>query len=307
MLANDSLQAAKQLRANHHKFVSPTSLEQARSFTLRPNDVVIATYPKSGTTWMQQLVHGLRSDGSMAFEEITDVMPWLEVAHDIGQDLNAEQYGPIRAFKTHFSWHEVPKGGRYIVVVRNPNDVLLSYYHFLNGYLFKEDSITLKDFTQEFFIPGGRSGRYWPHLHSWWSQIDNPQVLLVSYESMLTDLPLIARRVADFMGLNVSQQTLDVAINQASYAFMKAHEQQFDDHVVISALNKRHGRAAKGFSSKIREGRSNSTKILPPDIKQALAHCWQEELGSPLGFADYSSLQQTIELESALPAGNIAC
>ncbi|MEM6405409.1 MAG: sulfotransferase domain-containing protein [Pseudomonadota bacterium] len=306
MLTHDSLEAAKQLRANHHKFVSPTSLEHARSFTLRSNDIVIATYPKSGTTWMQQLVHGIRSSGSMEFEEITDVVPWLEVAYDVGQDLNAEQCSPVRAFKTHFSWHEVPKDARYIVVVRNPDDVLLSYYHFLNGYLFKENSIMLEDFAQEFFIPGGRSGRYWPHLYSWWSQIDNPQVLLVSYESMLTDLPVIAERVADFMGLKVSREILDVAISQASYAFMKANEQQFDDHVVITALNKLHGRTTKDFSSKIREGHSNSTKMLPLNIKQVLAQCWQEELASPLGFSDYDSLKQAIDFRIGLLPGNKA-
>jgi len=35
------------------------------------------TPPKCGTTWMQQIVHGLRTRGSMDFNEITRVVPFL--------------------------------------------------------------------------------------------------------------------------------------------------------------------------------------------------------------------------------------
>jgi len=49
--------------------------EKGLAFKPRPTDVFIATYAKAGTTWMQQIVHGLRTNGSMAFEEITEVVP----------------------------------------------------------------------------------------------------------------------------------------------------------------------------------------------------------------------------------------
>ena len=47
-------------------------------------DVLVVTSPKCGTTWVQQIVHQLRSRGSMDFEEISVPVPWIEMAHDLG-------------------------------------------------------------------------------------------------------------------------------------------------------------------------------------------------------------------------------
>jgi len=71
--------------------------------------VIIATYPKTGATWLQQIVHGLRSGGAIDFEEIGDVVPWIGMAHD----LNDDQGGAPRAFKSHeFLDDDLPKGCR---------------------------------------------------------------------------------------------------------------------------------------------------------------------------------------------------
>ena len=56
------------------------------SFRPRPTDVFIATFAKSGTTLLQQIVHGLRTGGDMDFEDISEVVPWIEMAFDTGID-----------------------------------------------------------------------------------------------------------------------------------------------------------------------------------------------------------------------------
>ena len=89
------------------------------AFQPRPSDVIISPYGKSGTTWIQHIVHGLRTRGSLDFEEISNVVPWIERAYELGIDLEAPQPGPFRAYKSHLSWDEIPKGGRYIFSIRN--------------------------------------------------------------------------------------------------------------------------------------------------------------------------------------------
>ena len=54
---------------------TPEGGAYGRSFIPRPTDIIIDTYAKAGTTWMQQIVHGLRSGGDMNFAEITEVVP----------------------------------------------------------------------------------------------------------------------------------------------------------------------------------------------------------------------------------------
>ena len=90
---------------------SAASRAAALAFRPRPSDILIATFPKCGTTWLQQIVHGLRTRGSMDFDEITLVVPWLELARDLGIDPDGPQAAEPRAFKSHLSWHEIPQGG----------------------------------------------------------------------------------------------------------------------------------------------------------------------------------------------------
>lgn len=64
---------------------SSHSVSVGRNFVPKPSDVFVVTYPKCGTTWMTQLVHALRSDGDLHFDEITQVAPWDILAYDCGQ------------------------------------------------------------------------------------------------------------------------------------------------------------------------------------------------------------------------------
>lgn len=77
----------------------------------------------SRPTCPSQIVQMLRSRGSMDFDEISLVIPCLEMALDYGyEDLNAPQGWEPRAYKTHF-WHDhCPQGEgvKYIYVIRDP-------------------------------------------------------------------------------------------------------------------------------------------------------------------------------------------
>ena len=54
-----------------------TETEESRriglAFKPRAEDVFIATFPKTGTTWVTMMLHSLRSRGNMNFDEITEV------------------------------------------------------------------------------------------------------------------------------------------------------------------------------------------------------------------------------------------
>ena len=75
----------------------------------RASDVFVATSSKSGTTWMQMIVHQLRSGGDMSFDEISLVVPWVELSTDLGLDIDAEQAFEPRAFKTHLWCAHTPR------------------------------------------------------------------------------------------------------------------------------------------------------------------------------------------------------
>ncbi len=98
-------------------------------FDTRPDDIYIVTYQKSGTTWMQMIMHQLTSDGNMDFDHINDVVPSLE--RNIKENVRIDDFPSPRIIKTHFTYDGFPKNwpGRYIYVMRHGMDVAVSEYH----------------------------------------------------------------------------------------------------------------------------------------------------------------------------------
>ena len=282
---------AELVEANSH-FVTDESWQRGVGYQPAPSDIFISPFAKCGTTWMQQIVHGLRSNGSMDFDEITQVVPWLELAHDMGWDVTADQVATPRAFKSHLRWDEIPKGGRYIVVLRDPGDALLSFYRFCEGWRFETGAISLDDFAT-YYLERDDWHSYWGHAASWWRVRERADVLLVSFETMKADLPGVVRRVADFTGLGGDADRVALATRQARFGFMKAHGAQFDDHLLRAARDRACGLPPGGAATKVDRGQTGHR--LSPDIHAALDGKWQATLGAEFGLADYAALRQALD------------
>lgn len=287
-----------ELRARSGPLASEESLRAGMTFRPGPKDILIATYPKCGTTWLQQIVHGLRTRGSMDFDEITAVVPWIELAFDLGIDLEAPQAADPRAFKTHLAWNEVPKGARYIYALRDPKDVLVSVYHFHEGWRFEPGTIPIEDFAKEFFMPRETGRRYWRHVASWWQQRHRSEVLMFCYEDMQADLRPTIRRIARFIDCEFDEDLLDIVVRQSSVEFMRAHRRQFDDHLVREARNASRGIPPGGESSKVRTGRVGDHWLeLPEEVSQELDAIWREEIEAKFGLSSYRALRAQLARE----------
>jgi hypothetical protein len=282
-------------RAASAGFATEEGIARGLTFRPRPSDVFIATYAKAGTTWMQQIVHGLRTSGSMDFGEITEVVPWIELAADLDLDPEAEQPGWPRAYKTHLTWPDVPKGGRYIAIVRHPYDVALSLFRFMEGWFFETGSIDLATFIREDFLQERRTEDYWHHVLSWWQVRQRDDVLFLTYEGMRRDLPGTVARVAGFIGLAPDGAHVEVATRQAGFDFMKRHAGHFDDHLVREKRDAACGLPPGGDSSKVREGGSGGGRdALSPELRTLLDAAWHERVTPATGLNGYEALEAVL-------------
>ncbi len=259
----------------------------------RADDVYISTYSKSGTTWMQQIVHQLRSGCSTDFEEISCVVPWLETAIDLGIDPDADQPYPFRAFKCHLLYRDLPKGSRYISVFRDPVQVLSSFYRFFEGWWFEKGSISIDEFATALYIQGSASGRHWDHLVDWWQKIESEDTLILSYEDMLQAPDKAVDVVAKFLKLDLDNATLKTAKSNSSRDYMLKNKHQFDEHVLRDKRDHIWGLPPGGGSGKVAD---RGAKVTPtPATLKALNDIWQETVRQELGFDTYH------ELRCALP------
>jgi hypothetical protein len=263
---------------------------------LRPTDIVITPFGKSGTTWLQQIAHTLRTRGDMDFDDISRVCPWIETSADLGLDLDAEQKAHPRVFKSHLDAHRVPAGGRYIVSCRNPCDAAYSMYKFMEGWLLEPGTVTADDFVRGSYVaagnaPGSSGGDYWTHLTSWWARRNDPDVLFMAYEHMQQDLDGTVRRVAEFMDIELDDELFAITCEHGSLPFMQRHKDRFDDLIVRERSVRVCGLPAESDSAKVRSGQSGeSEQHLGPDVRAALDAIWQERVTAELGFENYAAM-----------------
>jgi hypothetical protein len=193
----------------------------------RPDDVYVATYPRSGTTWMQFLLHLLARPGE-EFRHIDDVCPWFERTLAIGSrpPEQLDRLPSPRIFKTHLLRQWLPSVGRFVVIVRDPADVAVSYYELYRAYLGFAGS--LDEFLARFVEGRVQYGSWWTHVRGWERHARDGDVCWVRYEALRGDPVGELRRVAAFAGLPHDDASLAAAVEGASLSRMKALEERFD-------------------------------------------------------------------------------
>lgn len=284
-----------EMRVRTKDLQTEESRRRGLAFQPQHGDIIVSPYDKSGTTWVQQIAHGLRTRGDMDFDDISRVVPWLESAYDLGLDLNAPQRGHPRLFKSHLSWYDVPKGGRYIVPIRDPKDVLVSNYRFLEGWFFERGSISITSWATEELKRERVKTDYWQHLLSWWEQRQRDDVRLLCYENMKVDLPGTIRRIAHFMGITLDDELFAIVLHQSSFAFMLAHKDRFDDRLIRERSETVLGLPVGSDTAKVRKGEVGAHQYeLPTEISQAFDQIWQAEIEPKIGFASYQALQAAV-------------
>jgi hypothetical protein len=253
-------------RQEQSQLMGPLMAERlARGLTYQPepSDLFIAPFAKCGTTWVQQIVHGLRTRGDMNFDDLSQVIPFLEIAHYIGLDLAAPQPGGFQAFKSHVSWTKIPKGGRYIVSFRDPKDALVFYYNFVNGY--------------------------------WWQQRHNPNVSLLCYEGMKADLPATVETIAHFLGIELDQDLLNLVLKHASLEFMLAHKSKFADPLYQEVCAKHGFLPPSETLVQVKTGQVGDHRTeLPLDIGAEMDTIWRETVEPRTGLSSYQALRAAL-------------
>ncbi len=276
-----------ELEASMANLMSKEEVGQGLALQLRSTDVVITPFSKCGTTWLQQIVHCLRTRGDMDFDDISRVVPWIESSPALGLDLDAEQRANPRAFKSHLEYEPMPKGGKYINAIRHPGDALYSMHKFMEGWFLEPGAVSLDEFARERYI---KSRNYWRHLKSWWAQRQAPNVLFLVYEHMRQDLTGTIQRVAEFIDIPLDDELLALTMNNASFEFMLEHKDRFDDAMMRQLSEVKCGLPSGSDAAKVREGAVGTGKKLSTEVIDALDQIWQEEIEAELGFKNYEAL-----------------
>ena len=183
-----------------------------RNLKVFPDDTFIASYPRSGNTWTRFLIANLmHPDRPVTFANIETVIPDATAL----SSRKLKRVPRPRLIKTHEYFE--PRYRRVIYLVRDPRDVVLSLYNFRRKYRSVDDSYPIERYVAERFLPGDLDVSWGEHVGSWLgTRINQPGFLLVRYEDLLQNPPRELGRVASFLDIAVSTETLSQAIERSS-------------------------------------------------------------------------------------------
>ena len=146
-------QQMQELKRRMEIMLSVMDKKEKPSFEPLPDDVIVVVPPKHGTTWLLHIYHQIRMKGKEPdFEDQLDVFGWIEVSNKfLGKDtLSQEQPAHPRLFMTHLPYPLVPEGGKKIFNFRDPMDVVVSAYHFMDSALALKGRVGLPQFARAF-------------------------------------------------------------------------------------------------------------------------------------------------------------
>ncbi|GBG32754.1 Sulfotransferase 1C3 [Hondaea fermentalgiana] len=283
--------------------MSPESCERARCFVPRPSDIIIATAPKSGTTMLQWICHLLRTDGgrtsgALEYADIYQPSPWIELSYDMGLDPYEAPHFP-RNYKSHVRLGSVQPGCKYIVTVRDPARIVISYYNFLSEKGVPEVcSQTLSEFLRSPDIADGQmfGASIWEYYQEYYACRDDPSVLCLVFEDFLTDPKTQIQAIADFMDIgDASEDLVDRVVAASTKEAMKEHASKFDESWASEEI-RRLGRARQAVHFEVSSRvvtKTHSDTFEEADLA-LLREKWDSIIAKPLGFATYEQFAQEI-------------
>jgi hypothetical protein len=263
--------------------------ESIASYQPRATDVIITPFGKSGTTWTQQIFHTLRSRGDMDFDDISRVVPWIETSRSLEMDINAEQQAEPRGFKSHLDYEKMPKGAKYINVIRHPVDAAYSAFKFMEGWYVEPGAIPADDFV----MIGARDQGYHKHFISWWPHRHDVDVLYLVYEHMLKNPEGTIEQIAEFSGIELDDELRAITVEHASLSFMQKYKDRFDD-AMMRKKSEETFLPVGSDSAKVRVGKSGEHTLSAKTI-ETLNQIWRETVTPVTGFDTYEELIASLE------------
>lgn len=213
----------------------------------RDDDIIIATYAKSGTSWMQQIISQLIFQGQKDLP-VAEMSPWVDLRvppKEVKLPAIAAQTHR-RFLKTHLPVDALvfSDKAKYIYVGRDARDVVWSLHnHHTNANDMWYDALnntpgrvgpeigTPPESVVEYFTHwldnnGSPFWPYWENVRSWWELRDLANVKLIHFADLKRDLPGQIRDIAAFLDIDVTPDTMEDILHHCSFDYMKENAAQ---------------------------------------------------------------------------------
>lgn len=280
-------------------------LSLQKHFLARDSDVILATIPKSGTTWIKSLAFTVMNRNNVPVSDANhpllasnphDLVPFFEFKlYADNQNPNLSILPNPRIFATHIPFGSLSESikssnCRIVYVCRNPLDTFISSWHYINQLRSESRPPIPLEEAFDMYCKGVIGyGPFWEHMLGYWKEsLERPnKVLFMKYEDMKEDAMSHVKMLANFLGLPFSveeekQGLVEEIVKLCSFKKLKDLE-----------VN-RNGKSIKNFDNKylFRKGEVGDwVNYLSPSMVHQLSKIMDEKLGDfGLKFKVFSTI-----------------
>lgn len=188
---------------------------------LRRSDVILASFPKSGNTWVRFFFCNLAGvlageSDPVHFKELDQIMPELGRTNLL---LPWRIDSIPRVVKTHKPRWPVFGGCRAILLTRDPRDVMTSFYHFESGKKRPRTEGTFSEFLRHprLGLPG-----WFEHTASW----ERAEKHRITYEALKEDDVAVFTALLAYLDLEVPEEVVREAAARSSFKTVRGLEEK---------------------------------------------------------------------------------
>ncbi|CAN6932358.1 unnamed protein product, partial [Brassica oleracea] len=217
------------------------SLYAQEFFQARPNDFLVCSYPKTGSTWLKSLTFTIANRSR--FDDSTnpllkrnphELIPFLEIEFPLFPHIDVLQDKGNTLFSTHMPHDFLPDsvvklGCKMVYMWRDPKDTFISFWIFIQRQRSTRSPLNSLEECFDMFCQGiSREGHYLDHVLGYWkAHQENPyKILFLKYETVRADPLPYVKRLAEFMGYRFTAEEeknggVEKVVNLCSFETMK--------------------------------------------------------------------------------------
>ena len=204
-------------------------------FTFRDDDIIIVTWGKTGTTWVQQIISQMIFNGEEDLP-VADMSPWLDfrLPHKSIKLPMVEAQEHRRFLKTHLPVDALvfsPKA-KYVYIGRDARDIAWSLFNFhyyaldamydaINGEpgligppLPKPENDVVRYYLDFIYWNGYPWWELWGSIRSWWDIRHLPNVMFIHFQNL---------KDGEFLEIDCDEDKWPEIVEHCTFDYMKAH------------------------------------------------------------------------------------
>eukprot|EP00062_Callorhinchus_milii_P013272 gi/632961191/ref/XP_007896620.1/ PREDICTED: sulfotransferase 6B1-like isoform X1 [Callorhinchus milii] len=210
---------------------SKQTLTELCTFQARTEDVLLAAYPKCGFNWIHHVLRDIVHANDEEEENYALTRKFATLEFGAPEKFEEMKRHPSpRLYGTHSHYDNLPKSisekkPKILVLLRNPKDNAVSYYHFYQNNPLLPCFPSWDEFFKKYMTGEVFMGSYFDYALNWNQHVDDENVMLITFEELKENLEEGVKKMAMHFGFSLTEEQIKKIAGRGTFKSMSENSQ----------------------------------------------------------------------------------